>query len=148
MSVQHRKIILKAKNVGFEDRVEFLLIWFADEDANPCQYLMLQRAREFDEQDRTLGMDDVYIERDDQGWSAYGGILRFELCNDRAYLKLDDCTATKIGGVSEIEVHFNPDPIKIRELATGLQMVFSGLNCFVNHASKFVPPNREGNQKG
>lgn len=148
MSIQHRKIILKANNVGFEDRMEFLLIWFADEDANPCQYLMLQRAREFDEQDRALGMDDIYIERDDQGWSAYGGILRFELHNDRAYVKLDDCTATKIGGVSEIEVRFNPGPAKLRELAAGLQLVFDGLNCFANHASTLVPPNHEGSQKG
>lgn len=148
MSVQHRKIILKANNVGYEDRVEFLLIWFADEGTNPCQYLMLQRACEFDEQDRTLGMDDVYIERDDQGWSAYGGLLRVEQHNDRAYMKLDDCTATKIGGVNEIEVRFNSDPAKLQELATGLQLVFAGLDCFVNHASTLIPPNHEGNQKG
>lgn len=148
MSIQNRKIILKANDVGFEERVEFLLVWFDGEDTQPCQYLTLQRAYEFDGQDRTLGMDDVYIERDDQGWSAYGGILRFELHNDRAYVKLDDCTATKLGGVSEIEVRFNLDPAKLRELARGLQLVFAGLNCFVNHVSTLVPPNHEGSQKG
>lgn len=80
---------------------------FEQVTADSRQYVMLQRSYEFDEQDIELGMDNVYIERDDQLWSAYGGILQFALERKRVLVKLGAETAAKLGAESEYEILFD-----------------------------------------
>ncbi len=63
-------------------------------------------------------------------------------------MKLDDLTATIIGGVDEIEIRFKLDPAILRELATGLQRAFAAQKSFVNWASAIIPANHECNQRG
>jgi len=52
-----------AGHVNVEDMGDYLLVGFADRQFATEDYLTLQRAHEFDEQDRRTGMADVYVER-------------------------------------------------------------------------------------
>jgi hypothetical protein len=121
-----------AHHVVVSDEGDFFLVAFADDKSDTHEYLVLQRAHEFDDQDTRLGMDDVYIERNDQSRGAYGGILRFELSRDRVRLRLDERTAAKIGLEGETEIRFDLDAERIGELRTGLARVFEGRSCFVD----------------
>lgn len=48
------------------------LIGFADDKNEPNEYVIIERALEFDEQDIKLGMDSYYFEHSDQSNSGYG----------------------------------------------------------------------------
>lgn len=48
------------------------LIGFADDKNEPNEYVIIERALEFDEQDIKLGMDSYYSEYSDQSNSGYG----------------------------------------------------------------------------
>ena len=48
------------------------LIGFADDKNEPNEYVIVERALEFDEQDIKLGMDSYYFEYSDQSNSGYG----------------------------------------------------------------------------
>lgn len=119
-------------SVNYED--DYLLVGFADDKFDTKEYLMLQRAYKFDEQDVRLGMDDVYIERNGQGWSTYGGILKFELDCDRVSVLLDENSSNKMSNERQIEVTFSLPPKRLRELRKGLAQVFEGRKCFVDNA--------------
>lgn len=116
-----------------DDDPSFILVGFESEGSAPRRYLMLQRSHEFDEQDVAMGMDHVYIERDSQGCSAYGGITRFELFRDRALIILEAAAARKLGNETEFEVRFELEDRQFDELRAGLAEVFKGLKCFVDH---------------
>lgn len=48
------------------------LVGFADDKNDPEEYVIIERAFEFDEQDIKLGMDSYYFEYSDQSNSGYG----------------------------------------------------------------------------
>jgi hypothetical protein len=111
------------------------LVGFDSEGPGPRRYLMLQRSHEFNEQDVAMGMDHVYIERDSQEYSAYGGITRFELFRDRALISLEAATARKLGNEAEFEVRFELEDRRFEELRAGLAEVFKGFECFADLAT-------------
>ena len=113
--------------VSIEDKGEYLLIGLVDEEFAVGDYLMLQRAYEFDEQDRRLGMDKVYIERNDQGYSCYGGIESFELSPRSVRVRFDQHGSERMGGTSEMEVSFAAD--RYQDLHAALERCFEGFSC-------------------
>jgi Immunity protein 10 len=91
--------LIRANSVVVADDDPILvLVGFEQVTVDSRRYLMLQRSYEFDEQDIELGMNDVYLKRDDQLWSAYGGILQFASERNRVLIKLGGETAAKLGG--------------------------------------------------
>jgi hypothetical protein len=94
---------------------------------------MFQRSYEFDERDIALGMNNVYLERNGQGSSAYGGIRRLELKRDRALLQVEGETAKRVGE-EELQIHFRLDDEEFAQLRRGLRLVFDGFDCFVDVA--------------
>jgi hypothetical protein len=114
---------------------DFIIVAFESEKGGSRRYLMLQRAHEFGEEDVALGMDGVYIERDDQRYSAYGGITRLELHRDHALITLDSVTARKLGDDPEIEVRFDLEHRQFTELRAGLAEIFRGFGCFTDLAT-------------
>jgi len=117
-----------ASSVSIEDKDEYLLIGLVDDEFAAGDYLMLQRAYEFDEQDRRLGMDNVYIERNDQGYSSYGGIERFELFPSRVQVRFDSRGAQLMAGVREMEISFEKD--RYEDLRKALEKCFKGFSCY------------------
>ncbi|WP_295470814.1 Imm10 family immunity protein [uncultured Pseudomonas sp.] len=65
---------------------EVLIVGFADSKSDPGDYLILQRAEAFDEQDRRLGMATYYVETAQPGLAGYGGVERVELAAGRLRL--------------------------------------------------------------
>ena len=62
-----------ANDVVYELTVDnSYLIGFADNKNEPNEYVIIERALEFDEQDIKLGMDSYYFEYSDQSNSGYG----------------------------------------------------------------------------
>lgn len=130
-------MVIHATDVVVDDDGDpgFIVVGFDSEGPGSRRYLMLQRSYEFDEQDIALGMDRVYIERDSQAYSAYGGILRVELHRDRVLMSLDAATARKLGDEAEFEVRFDLEERRFEELRAGLTEVFKGFDCFASPAS-------------
>ena len=126
-------VVIRASSVVVDDDAPVhILVGFEHAEADFRQYLILQRSYEFDDQDIELGMNDVYIERDDQLWSAYGGILHFGLKRDRVAVKLGVETAARLGGESEYEIQFDVDDQQFSKLREGLNMVFKDFGCYVD----------------
>jgi len=123
-----------ANSVVLDDSDEnFILVGFADEqDGRYREALHFQRSYEFDEQDLALGMDQVYVERNDQSQSAYGGIEQIELHPDRVRMVVNGQTAQRLGD-SEFEIGLSLAPEQFVRLRQALQVVFEGLGSLVEH---------------
>ncbi|MEL0650798.1 Imm10 family immunity protein [Algibacter sp. TI.3.09] len=70
------KIELNIKTINISNNIEegYKMIAFGDneEESNIENYLIVQRANMFDEQDKQLEMDSYYLEYNDQSNSGYG----------------------------------------------------------------------------
>ena len=124
-----------AAHVTVENMEDHILVGFADREFNTNCYLMFQRAYEFHEQDDHTGMAEVYVERDDQRWSGYGGMERCELLADRIRLTLDDRGAAAMEGIRLMEVSFDLTSHQLDVLRDGLRQCFSGFHYYVDGAA-------------
>lgn len=80
---------LVANRVSFdEDDIIAVFAFFADE-RQPVEYVMLQYPLQTDEQDRRLGLDGLYIERDDQAFGCYRGVESIQRIGDRIEIGLN-----------------------------------------------------------
>ncbi len=117
-----------AGHVSIEDKGDQLVIGLVDDKSLVDDYLILQRAYAFDEQDRRLGMDNIHIERNDQGCSIYGGIESFELLPDKIRVRFDERGSEVMAGIQVMEVSFEADHFEALQLA--LQRCFKGFPCY------------------
>ena len=115
------EVAFHADCVSAEDMDGFSLVGFADRKYGTCDYLMLQRSLDDDEQDIRLGMDALPYERNDQRWSYYGGIERFELYRDRIKVLLAPEGAARLGEVTAIDVAFSISDAEFEHLMTACE---------------------------
>lgn len=87
---------------GIEDTI--IMVGFADDEYNTEKHLLLQKSLEFDEQDKELGQDKVHLTYIDELYSAYGGILKFELKDITVEILLDERTAKKLKIEERLEI--------------------------------------------
>lgn len=87
---------------GIEDTI--IMVGFADDEYNTEKHLLLQKSLEFDEQDKELGKDKVHLTYIDELYSAYGGILKFELKDITVEILLDERTAKKLKIEERLEI--------------------------------------------
>jgi len=70
------EVVLDIRLISFVNNIDenYKMIAFGDneEEKKTENYVILQRANTFDEQDKKLGMDSYYIEYNDQSNSGYG----------------------------------------------------------------------------
>ncbi len=123
-----------ANNVVVDDSDDnFILVGFADEqDGRYRAALHFQRFYEFDEQDIALGMDQVYVERNEQSQSAYGGIERVELHPGRIRIVVGGQTAQRLGD-SEFDIGLSLAPEEFLRLRKALRVVFEGFGSLVEN---------------
>jgi hypothetical protein len=121
-----------ASCISIDDTADCLQIGFADHAHGTADYLLLQRAHEVDDQDKRLGMDDVYVERNDQSFSVYGGIAQFELLGDRVRIVFDQKGATNMGGLREMQIAFAVDAERLGSLRAALRRCFAGRACYTD----------------
>jgi hypothetical protein len=113
----------------------FVLVGFADEqNGRYRESLHFQRAREFDQQDLSLGMDNVYVERNGQSQGGYGGVERVELHTDRVRVVIGEKLARDLGE-TDFDIHLSLSPVEFERLREGLRSVFSGFDTLVEYAA-------------
>jgi hypothetical protein len=117
---------------------EFILVGFADEqDGEYREALHFQRSHEFDEQDRALGLDSVYAERNGQGQGGYGGVERVELHRDRVRVVIGGPLAADMG-TGEFDIALSLPPAEFERLRDGLRVVFAGFGSLVEYPAEPV----------
>lgn len=110
-------------------------VWLADGDPVVKDYLTIQRDIEPDEKSVRLGLDKVYVERNDQGFSGYGGVESAALFRDHLGLRFNDKGTTFMGGFSEMRVFFKLDSAVFQQLRAGLAACFNGFEGYRDEAS-------------
>ena len=126
-----------ANAVTVDEIDDALVIGFAMLERNgvPAEYMTLQRSLDPDED--TPGIDGVYVERDDQRFSGYGGIVRFVLHRDRALVELDERIGRALGGQElwgQATFRFQIDDFTFALLHEGLGRLFVDCSCFVDQS--------------
>lgn len=111
-------------------------VGFADDEAAPQRYLLLQRTLVPSPRDVRLGQEGVYIERNDQGQSTYGGACSCILQKDRVRLELDAAAAVKTGGAHNLEVTFEVSAELLHSLREKMITLFKGQARFEDQTGK------------
>lgn len=99
---------------------------FADRnDESGEHYFVMDRSEESPDE-AVPDMENIYIERDDQGWGGYGGIERVVLGRSSLALHLGERMATRIGGHEVIRVSFKLSDGVFRKLRRVLGFIMRG----------------------
>ncbi len=117
-----------AECVTTQTEEDFWMVGFADHEFETRQYLILQRAFEFDEQDVEENMNTYYFELGDQACSSYGGIKEFKLYPSMVQIKLEPQTAASLNVEPELEIQFKVAKNKWNALKALLEKVFFDTN--------------------
>ncbi len=117
-----------AQSVTWQLEEDFWLLGFADSQYETTKYFMLQRAFEFDEADVELGLNNYYFEINEQGWSGYGGIARFEVWSNRVRITFEPQKVLALGIESTLEIHFKLESDQCNAFKTFLENIFSDTN--------------------
>lgn len=117
--------ILVANIVSFdEDEAMAVLAFSADEGQSPA-YLMLQYPLDTTEQEEHLGLDGLYIERNDQALGCYRGVESIRRIGDRIEIGLNaqGRRRLQVERVVVVPVHWSPTIdqglARLAELACG-----------------------------
>lgn len=78
-----------ANKVSFEEDDTMVVFAFCADEGQSNEYLMLQYSLQTDEQDRHLGLDGLYIERNDEAFGCYRGVESIRRVGDRIEIDLN-----------------------------------------------------------
>ena len=114
------------------------LVGFADDKNEPKEYVIVERALEFDEQDIKLGMDSYYFEYSDQSNSGYG------LC-DKVILRQNEIVFSAkhkcMDDITSITVSYNENIIEdVNEYRKMLSNIFGDIFFIEQVANKQMKP--------
>ena len=99
---------------------------FADRNDESAEHYFIVDRSEESPNEAVPGMENVYIERDDQIWGGYGDIERVILARDYLTLQLGERMATQIGGRDSIRVSFEIPDSEFRDLRHVLELIMRG----------------------
>ena len=123
-------IAFHASCVAIEDLNVCWQVAFADDKFATTRYLILERAYEVDEQSIRHGMNTYHVERDDQLWSCYGGIERFDLHRGHVVVRFTPSGAEQMKAKG-MEITFEVDDLQFQKLKQRLDRIFVGSDCYV-----------------
>ena len=114
------------------------LVGFADDKNEPKEYVIVERALEFDEQDIKLGMDSYYFEYSDQSNSGYG------LC-DKVILRQNEIVFSAkhkcMDDITSITVSYNENIIEdVNEYRKMLSNIVGDILIIEQVANKQMKP--------
>jgi hypothetical protein len=99
---------------------------FADRNDESGEHYFIMDRSEDSPDEAVPDMDNVYIERDDQGWGGYGDIERVILARESLTLQLGARMATQLGGHDTVQVSFDVSDVVFRELQNVLALIMRG----------------------
>jgi len=82
-----------------QDEEGLTYLWMAEKTPQNIRYVTLSRSNESGE---------VYVERDDQGWSCYGGIEKIQLVPTGLKVHLNANGKSHLGGITQLDITFGP----------------------------------------
>ncbi len=126
-------ISFHANCVAIEDYGDSCLVGFADQEFDTQRYLQLQRSRNNTAQDRQLGLDTYYVERDDQLYSCYGGLEHCELHADSICFRFTEAGSKRLQLDGVLRITFAADSKTMTALKTQLSVIFADCGCFDDH---------------
>jgi hypothetical protein len=108
------------------DENEILIIGFLGEatEQDDQIYFMIQDSNEYDHQDKELGMDTYYIEKNDQSMSGYGGVKELRLSKNKIQIDLDQKGIERLEETN-IEIDFECNFDEFKNLHERLNQIFS-----------------------
>lgn len=124
--VEVNKTTFEAKFVYAHCQDDAVTVGFADDEIEVEEYILLQQSLSPTEQDKALGLDRVHISRNDQLYSAYGGIQHCTLYETRIELFLDDDTAKALGVANKLEIGFSITRSLLNDVERCLTELFQG----------------------
>ena len=103
-------LIATTVSYGEEDGV--FTLGFANEASDVAEYLLLQWKEAYEEQDKVLGMDKIYLEYSEQSRSCYGGIGSISAGHREIIIDLTQRAAEtlQVEGPIEITIKTPDDP--------------------------------------
>lgn len=106
-------------SVTYDDDV--LIVGFADAQFDTQHYLMFQRSLDEDEFE-----EDVYVERDGQNQSTYGGIEKLILFRNKALFNFNLKTSQWLNLEQEVMINFSISDEKFKQLKIGFEQLCAG----------------------
>jgi len=108
----------------FEADEDALRVGFAQEGSEQ-HYFVIQR------DDDSIGevlpnLKNIYIERDDQCWGGYGGILQIACDRNNFSVSVDAEMANQMGGYETLKVFFSFDDAELQEIQNTLKEIMQG----------------------
>lgn len=100
---------LVANRVSFEEDDIIAVFAFCADEGQSSEYVMLQYPLQTDAQDRRLGLDGLYIERDDQAFGCYRGVESIRRLGDRIEIGLtaEGKRRLKVERIVIVPAHWN-----------------------------------------
>lgn len=127
------KPLFHANCVAVIDDENSRIVGFADQQFDTKRYLQFQLSRVSDPQDKALGHDTYYVEKDDQSYGCYGGIESIDLEANTITLRLDEVGSQRLDLDQIVLITFDADDKTLRELRSGLATIFSGTDTLRDH---------------
>lgn len=103
-------------------------------------YLMLQLAHGFTADDVRLGQDRPYIEINNQGWSWYGHVNKFELHRDRVFVQMDREAQERMENDGAFTFNISLSDETFKEVKAAVADIFRGSDCYASHAASALRP--------
>jgi hypothetical protein len=120
---------------AIEDEIGWV-VGLADSEHHTRQYLQFQRGHVNDLQDKALGHDTYYVEKDDQSNSCYGGIESVDLGTNAIMLNLAESGSQALGLGKNVLITFDADEQTLDRLRHGLRAVFKGTDVIRDRTSE------------
>jgi len=99
-----------ASYVFVQDDGYMVMVGFADDEREPSRFVLLQKVKEYDEQDRRLGMDKIHLQVEDESRALYGGIRSISKKGGRLLIELESEAEAALQTEGEIDINLNPHP--------------------------------------
>ena len=120
---------------AIEDEIGWV-VGLADREHDARQYLQFQRGHASDSQDHVPGLDTVYVEKDDQSNSCYGGIESVDLGPSTIKLKFDDAGSQSLGLDKNVLITFDADERTLDSFRRGMAAIFAGTGVIRDSANE------------
>jgi hypothetical protein len=115
--------LFTATNVSVGEDEDCWFLALTDDGDIPVHYILIQRGRSFDEQDRSLGMDDLYYEINDQLNSFHGGVSHIALSRSTLILRLAEAVAQSRRLPTELSIGLALTMSEFEELRGALRRI-------------------------
>ena len=114
-----------------------LMVAFGDAEDGSENYVILQLAVEFSQQDINLGMNGIYFEFNDQAYSGYKLVNRIEIAKDAIVVDFETGRIGLSEDISPFRILFDTDGDVASEISSILETISTRAEIeFVNNASR------------